>query len=52
MTKHNKDTDKLESTDIRKVLINNSKIVYKNNNKICLQILETITIKKTFKNLQ
>ena len=31
MTKHNKDNDKLKSPDIRKILINNTKIVYKNN---------------------
>ena len=39
MTKHNKDSNKLESSDIRKILINNTKIIYKNNNKNCLQIL-------------
>ena len=33
MTKHNKDTDKLKSPDIRKIIINNRKIIYKNNNK-------------------
>ena len=33
MTKHNKDTDKLKSPDIRKILINITKIVYKNDNK-------------------
>ena len=31
MTKHNKDTDKLKSPDMRK--INNTKIIYKNNDK-------------------
>ena len=46
MTKHNKDTDKLRSPDIRKILINNTKIIYKNNNKNRLQVLEAITIKK------
>ena len=45
MTKHNKDTDKLKSPDIRKILINNTKIIYKYNNKNHLQILEVITIK-------
>ena len=33
MTKYNKDTDKLKSLDIRKSLINNTKIIYKYNNK-------------------
>ena len=28
MTKHNKDTDKLKSSDIRKILINNTKKTY------------------------
>ena len=32
MTKYDKDTDKLKSLDIRKILINNTKIMYKNNN--------------------
>ena len=45
MIKHNKDTDKLKDTDIRKILINYTKITYKINNKNCLQILEAITIK-------
>ena len=45
MTKHNKDSDKLKSLDIRKILINNTKIIYKNNNKTRLQIVEVITIK-------
>ena len=31
MTKHNKDTDKLKSPNIRKILINNAKIIYKSN---------------------
>ena len=44
MTKHNKDTDKLKSPDIRKILINNTKNIYKNN-KNHLQIFEAITIK-------
>ena len=33
MTKENKDGDKLKSLDIRKILINKTKIIYKNNNK-------------------
>ena len=45
MTKHDKDTDKLKSTDIRKILINNTKIIYKNYNKNHLQILKAVTIK-------
>ena len=45
MTKHNKDTDKHNSPDIRHVLINNTNIMYKNDNKNRLQILEAITIK-------
>ena len=31
MTKHNKDIDKLKSPDIRKIFINDTKILYKNN---------------------
>ena len=34
MTKFNKNTDKLKSPDIRKIYINYTKIIYKNNNKI------------------
>ena len=49
MIKNNKDTDKLKSPDIRKILINNINIIYKNNNKNRLQILEAIT--KKLKNL-
>ena len=30
---HNKDTDNLKFPDIRKILINNTKIIYKNINK-------------------
>ena len=45
MTKHNKDTDKIKSPDIRKILINNTKNIYKNNNKNWLQIFEVIAIK-------
>ena len=44
MTKHNKDTDKFESPDIRKILFYNTKIIYKNNKKKKrLQILEALT---------
>ena len=42
MTKHNKNTDKFKSPNIRKILINNTKIINKNNNKNRLQILEAI----------
>ena len=51
MTKHNKDTDKLKSPDIRKILINNTNVLFKNNNKNCLQILEAITMKFFLKTL-
>ena len=44
MIKHNKDTDKLKSPDIRDIQISNTKIIYKNN-KNRLQIPETIIIK-------
>ena len=33
MTKHNKDTNKLKYTDVRKILINNRKNIYRNINK-------------------
>ena len=33
MTNYNKDTDKLKSLDRRKILINNTEIIYKNNYK-------------------
>ena len=33
MTKHNKDTDRLKSQNIRKILINYTKIILKINNK-------------------
>ena len=46
MIKYIKDTDKLKSTDIRNILINNSNIIYKNNSKNRLQILEAITIQR------
>ena len=46
MTKHNKESEKLESPDIRKFLNNNTKIIYKKNNKYRLQILEAVTIRK------
>ena len=41
----NKDIDILKSPDIRKIMINNIKIIYKNNNKNHLQILKAINIK-------
>ena len=49
MTKHNNDTDKRVSSDIRNIIINNNQIIYKNNNKKLLQILEAITINFFFK---
>ena len=45
MTKHNKDIDKLKSSDIKKILISVIKIFYRTNNKNRLQILLSITIK-------
>ena len=33
MTKDHKDTDKLKSPDMRKILIENRKIIYKDDNK-------------------
>ena len=33
MTKYYEDTDKMKSFGIRKILINDAKIIYKNNNK-------------------
>ena len=51
MTNHKKDTDKLKSPDIRKIQINNTKIIYRKNNKNRLQILEAITIKNKKKQL-
>ena len=50
MKKHNKDIDKFKSPDIKKISISNTKIIYKNNNKNRLQILEAITIKNEKKN--
>ena len=43
--KHNNNTDQLTSFDVRKILTDNSIIIYKNNNKERLQILEAIYIK-------
>ena len=46
MTKHNKDTEKLKYLNMGKILINNAKIIYKNNKiKKRLEIVEAITIK-------
>ena len=47
MTKHNKVTDKVKSFCIRNILINNTKIMYKNNNKNRLQISKAISMKNT-----
>ena len=49
MTKHKKDTEKLKSFDIRKILVNNTKFMNKNNNEDSLQILEAINIKNFLK---
>ena len=49
MTKHNKITDKLKSSKIRKILVTNTKIMHKKNNRNCQQILEAISIKKSKK---
>ena len=46
ITKHNIDTDKLKIPDIRKIMINNAKLMYKNNHKNCLETLDAIIIKK------
>ena len=45
MTKYDKDTNKIKSPDKWKILINNTKIIYENNNKNRLQILEALIIK-------
>ena len=46
MTEHNKDTDKLKSPDIRQILINNTKIIYKNNYKNSFKIVKSDNYKK------
>ena len=51
MAKHSTDTDKLISPNIRKILINNTKIIYKNNNKNRLQILKVKTVNNFLKKL-
>ena len=44
--KHNNSTNQLSSSDVKKILIqDNTIIIYKNNNKKRLQILEAICIK-------
>ena len=43
--KHNNSTNQLTSSDVRKILTDNTIIIYKNNNNKGLQILETIYIK-------
>ena len=45
MIKHNKDTEKFKYSDMRNIVINKTKIIYKNNNQNRLQILEAISIK-------
>ena len=44
MTRHNKSTNKLKPSDIREILIDDTKTMYKNNNINCLQILEAMRI--------
>ena len=44
MTKHNKNIDKPKSPDIRKILLKNPKIIYKDN-KNRLQIFNLVAIK-------
>ena len=51
MTKHNKDTDILKFPDIRKILINNTKIIHRNNNKNHLQNPRGSNYKKYKNNL-
>ena len=49
--KHNNSTDQLRSSDVRKNLIDNEIIIYKNNNKKQLQILEAMCIKNKKANI-
>ena len=49
MTKHNKDTGKFKSPDIRKFLINYTNAIYKNNDENRLHTLEE-RARKIFKN--
>ena len=50
ITKYNKESDKLNSQYMRNILINNTKMINRNNNKSRLQIPQVITIKKTTMN--
>ena len=43
--KHNNSTNQLTSSDVRKILKDDTIIIYKNNNKKQIQILEAISIK-------
>ena len=47
MTKHYNDNDKLKSSDNRKIPINNTNIVYKNDNKNRLQVHKAKNIYQT-----
>ena len=43
--KHNNSTNQLTSSDVRKILTDNTRVMYKNNYKELLKILEAICIK-------
>ena len=45
MTKNEKETDKLNFPDLRKIVNDNIKTIYKNNNKNRFKIPKAITIK-------
>ena len=47
---HNNSTKQLKSSDVRKILTDNTIIIYKNNNNKQLQILEAMSIKNLKKN--
>ena len=47
--KYNNSTNQLTSSDVRKIFTDNTIIIYKNNNKKRLQILEAICIKISLK---
>ena len=49
--KHSNSTNQLTSSDVRKILTDYTIIIYKNNNKKCLQILEAICIKNKKPNI-
>ena len=49
---NNKDTGNFTSPDIRKILIYDTKIIYKSSNKNLLQIFEAMTIKNKKRNYE